>query len=313
MRALTNLAYQNLLESEERIDFQTETLPVCLSENPYRLVSLWKMLQVHAVQFTSLLDHLSRLDQNLGMGIFDSATVGRVLGAVRYDCEQLKLISALKQLERIRGTLDSVLAGKSTVNTPAMRSLVSELRNRVEEDLEESVFFQISSEHIHACFMRTRNDEFTEFAVMSPREFFGEQVLDNFSGASFDITEACHCYFSDASTACVFHLMRVLEIGLGALGNVFGVSLAHTNWAPALDQIESKIREMHKDPTWKVLPDCKEQQEFYAQAASHFGILKDAWRNYTAHARGQYADKDARLILENVRVFMQKLAMRLHE
>ncbi len=82
--------------------------------------------------------------------------------------------------------------------------------------------------------------------------------------------------------------MRVLGIGLGPLGKIFNVSLAHTNWAPAIEEIESKIRDMYKDPVWKALPDCKEQQEFYAQAASHFGVLKDAWRNYTAHARGKY-------------------------
>jgi hypothetical protein len=107
--------------------------------------------------------------------------------------------------------------------------------------------------------------------------------------------------------------MRVLEIGLGVLGAVFGVSLAHTNWAPAIDQIESKTRDMHKDPAWKAKPDYKEQQEFFAQAASHFGVLKDAWRNYTAHARGKYDGNEASDILTSVRAFMQKLANRLHE
>ena len=70
---------------------------------------------------------------------------------------------------------------------------------------------------------------------------------------------------------------------------------------------------MHKDPFWRAKPDCKVQQEFYAQAASHFGILKDAWRNHTAHARGICTEGEATLIFDNVRGFMQKLASRLHE
>jgi hypothetical protein len=107
--------------------------------------------------------------------------------------------------------------------------------------------------------------------------------------------------------------MRILEIGLTALGAVFSVSLAHTNWEPAIREIESKIREMHKDPQWKALPDCKEQQEFYAQAASNFGILKDAWRNYTMHIRAKYTETEAEQIYNSVRAFMQKLAERLHE
>jgi hypothetical protein len=91
------------------------------------------------------------------------------------------------------------------------------------------------------------------------------------------------------------------------------VSLEHTNWAPAIEQIESKIRNMHKDPAWKSLPDCKEQQEFYAQVASHFGILKDAWRNYTMHSRGVYTEEQAERIFDNIESFMQQLATKLHE
>jgi hypothetical protein len=145
------------------------------------------------------------------------------------------------------------------------------------------------------------------------QDLFGAIVHGAFPSARFDIIEAGNCYAAERATACVFHLMRVLEIGLSVLGTVFGVSLAHTNWAPAIDQIESKIREMRKDSNWKLRPDYKEQQEFYAQAASHFGVLKDAWRNYTAHARGKYTLEEAELLLKNIGAFMQKLATRLHE
>lgn len=142
---------------------------------------------------------------------------------------------------------------------------------------------------------------------------FGEPVANAFPSAAFDITESGICLSLARGTASVFHAMRVLEIGLGSLGAKFGVSLAHTNWEPAIREIESKIREMHKDPVWKALADCKEQQEFYAQAASHFGVLKDAWRNYTVHVRGVYTEEMAEDIFNNVKGFMQKLATRLHE
>lgn len=70
---------------------------------------------------------------------------------------------------------------------------------------------------------------------------------------------------------------------------------------------------MHKDPTWNVLSDHKEQKEFYAQAVSHFGILKDAWRNHTMHVRGIYTEEQAELIFNNVKSFMQKLSTKLSE
>ena len=71
------------------------------------------------------------------------------------------------------------------------------------------------------------------------------------------------------------------------------------------------IRDIPNDPARPA--DWKEQQEYFSQAASHFMFLKDAWRNYTAHARGKYTEEEADMIIVNVRAFMQKLATRLHE
>jgi hypothetical protein len=107
--------------------------------------------------------------------------------------------------------------------------------------------------------------------------------------------------------------MRVLEVGLAALGKVFNASLAHTNWAPAIDQIESTIRGMGSDPTWRALQDWKDQQQFYAQAASFLAVVKDAWRNYTAHGHSRYTRDQAELMFMNVKAFMEKAAQRLQE
>jgi hypothetical protein len=149
--------------------------------------------------------------------------------------------------------------------------------------------------------------------LMDKPNVFGDVVASKFPSTTFDACNSGVCLATMMSTAAVFHLMRVLETGLTVLGSVFNVSLAHTNWGNAIEQIESKIRDMHKDPAWKALPDYKEQQEFYAQAASHFAILKDAWRNQTMHARAKYTEDEGERIFENVKSFMQKLAERLQE
>ncbi len=169
------------------------------------------------------------------------------------------------------------------------------------KEIEGKAFFYVPADRAR-FFPRTKDPH-----------LFGRAVGDAFPAAFQDIAESGACLALDRTTACVFHLMRTLEIGLRALGNKFGVSLEHTNWAPALDQIESRIRNMHKDAAWKAFPDCKQQQEFYAQAASHFSIFKDAWRNYTMHVRGFYTEEQAERIFEHVKAFMQKLAERLSE
>jgi hypothetical protein len=178
---------------------------------------------------------------------------------------------------------------------------VDAIEKIAEKELKRKAFFYIPPERIK--FWPKMNEPYA----------FGKKVADSFPSSTSDGNNAGLCLAASFSIAAVFHLMRVLEIGLSVLGSEFGISLAHTNWAPAIEQIESKIRDMHKDPKWKALPDCKEQQEFYAQAASHFGILKDAWRNHAMHVRGKYTQNEAELIFENVKAFMRKLSEKLDE
>jgi len=178
---------------------------------------------------------------------------------------------------------------------------VDAIEKIAEKELKNKAFFYIPPERM-------------KFWPKAKEPFgFGTQVGVSFPSSTFDVNNAATCLATAHATAAVFHLMRVLEIGLRVLGNQFGIALEHTNWQPALDQIEKKIREMAHDGKWRSLPDYKEQQEFYAQTASHFAILKDAWRNYTMHVRGKYTQEEAELIFENTKAFMEKLAERLKE
>jgi hypothetical protein len=145
------------------------------------------------------------------------------------------------------------------------------------------------------------------------KNIFGDEVAAKFPSVSFDAGNSGVCLATMMPTASVFHLMRVLELGLKALGKEFGVSTEQTNWQNAIEQIESKIRKMATDQAWKSQPDWKELQQYFSDCATHFSILKDAWRNYTMHAHAAYTDDQAEVIFLTVKAFMQKLAMRLSE
>lgn len=140
---------------------------------------------------------------------------------------------------------------------------------------------------------------------------FGDAVASAFPSTSFDAAEAGRCFTFGRFTACVFHLMRVLEIGLCVLAKRFEIPSDHTNWQNIIEGIEKAVRNMASDPSKPF--DWKDQQEFFSQAASHFMVAKDAWRNYTAHVRGKYTDEEAETLMINVRAFMQRLATRLSE
>jgi hypothetical protein len=140
---------------------------------------------------------------------------------------------------------------------------------------------------------------------------FGNTVYNNFPSARYDIEGAGNCFAFDCYTACVFHLMRVLQVGLSVVAKKFNVPSDHTNWHNIIEQIESKIKDMGNDPARPI--NWKSEQEFYAQVASHFMFLKDAWRNSVTHGRRNYSEHEAKRIMENVQGFMQKLATKLSE
>jgi hypothetical protein len=294
--------------------------PVCLhwQENPHRLVSLWDMLQVATDRYLEM----GRAMHEWMHGLPARATPNHPINDEHYKAfvstmTMLQLHSSqlgLSVTEQLLG--DKLRSLKGIELTHGITAAaIGEVYRCFLAELKSQAFFFIPKHR--ARFYSDLVVEWSDPVAQGPEirvsPFFHATIATAFPSAIYDMREAGNCYAVSRNTACVFHLMRVLEIALGALGSVFGVSLAHTNWAPAIDEIEKKIREMHKDPIWRALPDCKEQQEFYAQAASHFAVLKDAWRNYTAHVRGRYDEDEAESILRNIRDLMQKLATRLHE
>ena len=284
--------------------------------NPRQLVTWWDMLNFSAWNFFWCGYTLQLIEQDCLVG---SITVpgDTPIFALPRDLDDKARNKALPKLKRVAAEFDAIglrITAETTLEVVAeleesshrhnfqwLIDQVGAIQRLSKKEIEGKAFFYVPAERMK-FFPRLNNPH-----------IFGSAVGNAFPGAMQDIGESGICLALDRGSSCVFHLMRVLEIGLTVLGAKFSVSLAHTNWAPAIEEIESKIRDMHKDPAWKALPDCKLQQEFYAQAATHFGILKDAWRNYTMHVRGFYTEEQAERIFENVKGFMQKLAERLSE
>jgi hypothetical protein len=220
--------------------------------------------------------------------------LGGLLGECRDLCGQLDLpmsaLHASQLADQVEGFTDN-LTNNATERMAAMLGVT------IENELSLRSFLAVSPEK--AKFYRDN------------AEPFGSAVATAFPSTSFDAGEANRCYALNRSTACVFHLMRVLETGLSVLAAKFNVPHDHTNWHNIIEGIEKAVRNMGSDPNRSA--DWKDQQEFFSQAASHFMVIKDAWRNYTAHARGKYTDEEAETLIINIRSFMQKLATHLHE
>jgi hypothetical protein len=137
---------------------------------------------------------------------------------------------------------------------------------------------------------------------------FGDAVAQTFDDASKDICAASRCFALDEWTACVFHLMRVLEHGLRALAVNVGLgadAMAHENWKNVIDLIEAKIRAMEGLPK---SPEKIARLKELSGLASQFRYFKDAWRNHVSHSHESYDEREASNVWHHVKTFMEQMA-----
>jgi len=163
---------------------------------------------------------------------------------------------------------------------------VSEVERAIKREMGGNVFFYVDKE----------KSQFYRDARL-----FGDDVEKRFPLLSEDISEAGKCLALDRPTACVFHLMRVMEAAVQEFGATFGVSLPQDkNWQVILDQINKAIKAMDQK-------NLKTRQ--YAEVSAHLFNVKLAWRNAVMHPKGTYTADEAQAVFDNVKTFLSDLAV----
>lgn len=293
-----------MLAIEELPEIMAPVVLVCSRpwrENPYRLVTLLEFVKVF--QAHELLGSVRLLASTAvlcfeadlsGYRLAQVANFAKELNHCQELCAGLDLQMSALHAKQIKDQIDQYGVGIDNKITERMAAMLSVT---IENELSLRSFLAVSPDKANLY-----------VDVIDP---FGPSVAAAFPSVSYDASEANRCYALGRNTASVFHLMRVLEIGLGALAKQFNKPYDHTNWETILNQIEKAIGEIERSPNKPA--NWRDEREFWSQCASHFRVVKDAWRNYTAHARGKYDEQEALDMLGNVRGFMQKLATRLHE
>lgn len=135
------------------------------------------------------------------------------------------------------------------------------------------------------------------------RPLFGDAVATRFTTANDDIAEAGKCLALGRGTACVMHLMRVMEVGLKALAQPLGIPYA-PSWESYLKQIASKIALPHKQKS----PKWRKSEPFFRDVSGDLISVKQAWRNPSMHVISKFTPEEAEDVLRAVRRFMQRLA-----
>jgi hypothetical protein len=178
------------------------------------------------------------------------------------------------------------------------KTRIDEVRSRLIDELTLVKVFAIEA------------DKHQFFEPTTP--LFGVEFEAKFISAAFDLSEAGKCLALGRSTACVFHLMRIMEAGIRAVARCLSIpdpiKPADRNWGKMLERI-------WKDGIEKRWPTVASRttgdgQIFEALHAS-LDSVKNPWRNATMHVENKYTPEEAEDIFVAVRGFMRKLASRM--
>ena len=130
-------------------------------------------------------------------------------------------------------------------------------------------------------------------------ELFGPNVNAKFPSIQYDMVEAGNCVAMGRGTAGVFHLMRIMEVGVQRFGDKLGVRLVEEkNWQNILDETNKAIKALPKDPATVEM----------SQSAANLYSVKLAWRNEVMHPKDTYTVEEAENLIGQVKLFMSQLA-----
>lgn len=196
---------------------------------------------------------------------------------------------SLKAIDRLINALASPITWGQLIEK------TKDLYSRIDDELEDLELWQVTARY------RT----FTE------TDPFKLAQSANFQSAQRDSEEAGKCLAFDRGTACVFHLMRVMEVGLRALAASLNDPRLDPKRNPSWDSILKKCDEELAKPLKDRAPEWRQDDAFFSIAAAQLHAVKDAWRNPTMHVERHYDPEEAEDVWNAVRAFMRHLAKRL--
>lgn len=275
----TVMMYPSIREEES----EGKLAPWC--ESSFSLVSWWDMEKFSAAAFHDI-------GTNIGMLTCKLERLPRELDAAELAMAYRPLLDVIRQccvqigLKMSPMCIDDFFTKlEHGMTTEEMRSSLAELNNSIRREMQTVFFFYMPWER--AKFYRQE-------------ELFGAEVNLKFPSISFDMVEAGNCCAMGRGTACVFHLMRIMEVGMQEFGTKLGVALAHQkNWQNILDEVNKAIR---------ALPPKDSNTIELGQVATNLYAVKLAWRNEVMHPNDKYTVEEAENLLGQVKLFMKQLA-----
>ena len=274
------------------------------------VLNLWDMLEQYAATFghvtTGLLRHEEKLEIELinerlpqtnllgfakvrspqPVSVDDEAYIHAYLPHAERLASDLDLDAAQIAAQRIRKRLAA-----GNYEKRMLVEDVKSLRLRLQDQLTAKQFLYVAPQYAQ---------------LYRQPALFGQEVNDCFADAIDDIQDAGTALATGLGTACVMHLMRVMEVGLKVLARELEVEYA-PSWEAYLTKIEQNISAKHslKSAEWK------HREAIFRDVSGDLLTIKQAWRNPTMHIVKRYTQDQAGEVFSAVGTLLQRMAQNL--
>jgi len=136
-----------------------------------------------------------------------------------------------------------------------------------------------------------------------PGTFCGENVIQKLPDLRDDASEAGNCFAFGRYTACVFHLMRIMEVIVQKFAAKIGakgkdgtlLDVSNEDWFQIEIAISKTINNMPKS-------DLKDK---YSASLASLSAVRVGWRNQTMHPKQTYTEEQAKALLDGVKLFVE--------
>ena len=177
------------------------------------------------------------------------------------------------------------------------------LREGIEDDIKFERFFHYAP-HRARPLLGMRRDWATTLAPTS------------FPSVENEIERGLDCFGFEDYDACVFHMMRVAEIGMRALARERRIifpkhPLEWGDWQNIIEGIEKSVRAIGTGMPRGPAKDAA--MAFYSGAVAQLHGFKDKFRNAVMHVRKSYDELEAVQAMNQVRDFMNGLSVKVGE
>lgn len=176
---------------------------------------------------------------------------------------------------------------------------IHEIRSRMHAELKGTAFFIMT---------RSERKMFNPDGCL-----FGDEVGRQFPGLCCEIKEAGKCLALERSTASAFHSIRCLEAAVRAISRCLGIPdptrQSDRSWFKMLAAIDAQIKAKWPTAADRMNGDGREFEEMHATLAA----IQNPYRNATMHLDSTYTTEGAKVIMEWVKHFLQRVARRMDE